>query len=147
MDIRRIMETQSLHGAGKAKRPDTEPGVSFQNVIGQKREDREHERFQRQIAAIHEKGELLAESQTVESLAEYKQLIKDFMKDAVDAALRLEDKRGFNRRGRAKIYKIVEQVDQKLLALTDQVISGEASRLSLLDQVGEIRGLLVNVYV
>ena len=92
-------------------------------------------------------GELLAESQTVESLAEYKQLIKDFMKDAVDAALRLEDKRGFNRRGRAKIYKIVEQVDQKLLALTDQVISGEASRLSLLDQVGEIRGLLVNVYV
>lgn len=147
MDIRRIMETQSLHGAGKAKRPEAEPVVSFQNVIGQKREDREHERFQRQIAAIQEKGELLAESQTVESLAEYKQLIKDFMKDAVDAALRLEDKRGFNRRGRAKIYKIVEQVDQKLLALTDQVISGEASRLSLLDQVGEIRGLLVNVYV
>ncbi|EPE62682.1 DUF327 family protein [Exiguobacterium sp. SH3S2] len=147
MDIRRIMETQSLHGAGKAKRPDAEPGVSFQNVIGQKREDREYERFQRQIAAIHDQGELLAESQTVESLTEYKRLIKDFMKDAVDAALSLEDKRGFNRRGRAKIYKIVEQVDQKLLALTDQVISGEASRLSLLDQVGEIRGLLVNVYV
>lgn len=147
MDIRRIMETQSLHGAGKAKRPDAEPGISFQNVIGQKREDREYERFQRQITAIHEQGELLAESQTVESLTEYKRLIKDFMKDAVDAALSLEDKRGFNRRGRAKIYKIVEQVDQKLLALTDQVISGEASRLSLLDQVGEIRGLLVNVYV
>ncbi|WP_215189885.1 YaaR family protein [Exiguobacterium sp. s6] len=147
MDIRRIMETQSLHGAGKAKRPDAEPSVSFSNVIGQKREDREYERFQRQIAAIHEQGELLAESQTVESLTEYKRLIKDFMKDAVDAALSLEDKRGFNRRGRAKIYKIVEQVDQKLLALTDQVISGEASRLSLLDQVGEIRGLLVNVYV
>ena len=147
MDIRRIMETQSLHGTGKAKRPDAEAGVSFSNVIGQKREDREYERFQRQIAAIHEQGELLAESQTVESLTEYKRLIKDFMKDAVDAALSLEDKRGFNRRGRAKIYKIVEQVDQKLLALTDQVISGEASRLSLLDQVGEIRGLLVNVYV
>ena len=116
-------------------------------MIGQKREDREYERFQRQIAAIHEQGELLAESQTVEALADYKQMIKDFMKEAVDAALRLEDKRGFNRRGRAKIYKVVEQVDQKLLALTDQVISGEASRLSLLDQVGEIRGLLVNVYV
>lgn len=147
MDIRRIMETQSLQGTSKAKQPDTEPGVSFQNVIGQKRVDREYERFQRQIAAIQEQGELLAESQTIESLTEYKQLIKEFMKDAVDAALSLEDKRGFNRRGRAKIYKIVEQVDQKLLALTDQVISGEASRLSLLDQVGEIRGLLVNVYV
>lgn len=147
MDIRRIMETQSLLGSSKTKRAEVEPGVSFQNVIGQKREDREHERFQRQIAAIHEQGELLAESQTVEALADYKQMIKDFMKEAVDAALRLEDKRGFNRRGRAKIYKVVEQVDQKLLALTDQVISGEASRLSLLDQVGEIRGLLVNVYV
>lgn len=147
MDIRRIMETRALHNKTSAAPTGVEPSISFHHVMDQKREQRHHERFERQLIAIQEKGELLAETQTIETLTEYKQMIKEFMRDAVDSALRLDEKRGFNRRGRTKIYKVVEQVDQKLLELTNNVVNGESSRLDLLDRIGEIQGMLVNVYV
>jgi len=116
-------------------------------LMQEKRDHKGYERLQQKLALVEEHGQLLAESQTIEHLESYKEKIKNFLKDALDQSQQLEEKRGFNRRGRTKIYKVVEQVDAKLLQLTDTVISGESRRLDILDQVGEIKGMLVNVFV
>lgn len=146
MDIRRIQEISRLQTPKTGPR-EVEASTTFSALMQDKREHRGYERLQQKLMLVEEHGQLLAESQTIEHLEAYKEKIKDFLKDALDQSQQLEEKRGFNRRGRTKIYKVVEQVDAKLLQLTDNVISGESRRLEILDQIGEIKGMLVNVFV
>ncbi|MFZ0076133.1 MAG: YaaR family protein, partial [Exiguobacterium undae] len=131
MDIRRIQETSRLQTPKTGPR-EVEASTTFSALMQDKREHRGYERLQQKLMLVEEHGQLLAESQTIEHLEAYKEKIKDFLKDALDQSQQLEEKRGFNRRGRTKIYKVVEQVDAKLLQLTDNVISGESRRLEIL---------------
>jgi uncharacterized protein len=120
--------------------------VSFSEVMAKGREEKTIERLRELVSKIEDQGAILAESRTVEDLRKYKQLVKDFMDDAIKSGLQLEDRRGFTRRGKSKIYKIVEQVDKKIIELTDAVLVEQKSSLEILDLVGEIKGLLINVY-
>lgn len=112
----------------------------------QKRDEKVYARFNQLIEEIDEQGKILAEKRTVEELRKYKQLVKEFIEDAVNHGLELQERRGFNRRGRTKIYKIVQEVDRKLLDLTNAVLEKQKSSLDILEMVGEIKGLLINLY-
>ncbi|ERN54888.1 YaaR family protein [Alkalihalophilus marmarensis] len=144
MDVGRIART----GLGKIEPKKQEPSakVSFQEIMGKQRDEKAYEKLSQLMQKIDDQGKVLAESRTVEELRKYKQLVKEFMEDAVQFGLSLEERRGFNRRGRTKIYKIVQEVDRKLLDLTDAVLEKEKKGLQILDMVGEIKGLLVNIY-
>lgn len=146
MDIQRVMQTGVAPPTSKTKQEQVTSSVTFTEIINQRREEKAYERFTKMIEEIDHQGKLLAESRTVETLRKYKQLVKDFLEEAVEHGLKVEERRGFNRRGRTKLYKIVEEVDKKLIELTDAVLAQEKKRIDILDKVGEIRGLLVNVY-
>ena len=47
---------------------------------------------------------------------------------------------------RTKIYKIVKEVDKALIDLTNSVLDKEKNSLDILSRVGEIKGLLINMY-
>ncbi|MBP3951196.1 YaaR family protein [Bacillus suaedae] len=144
MDIQRIGKAGL--GRVESKKTGPEAKVSFQEVIGKQRDEKAYERLSQLMQKIDDQGKVLSETRTVDELRKYKQLVKDFMEDAVQFGLSLEERRGFNRRGRTKIYKIVEEVDRKLLDLTDAVLKKEKKGLDILNMVGEIKGLLVNIY-
>lgn len=146
MDIQRVMQTGVAPPTSKTKQEQVTSSVTFTEIINQRREEKAYERFTKMIEEIDHQGKLLAESRTVETLRKYKQLVKDFLEEAVEHGLKVEERRGFNRRGRTKLYKIVEEVDKKLIELTDAVLAQEKKRIDILDMVGEIQGLLVNVY-
>jgi uncharacterized protein len=120
--------------------------VSFTEVMAKKRNDIVWERVQQQVQQIEEQGKKLAESRTVEDLKKYKRLVKQFLDDAVKNGLQLEEQRGFSRGGRARIYKIVKEVDRKLVELTNEVLQKEQKGLEILRLVGEIQGLIINIY-
>ncbi len=144
------MDIQKVGRAGlnkmNQKNTGTEAKVSFQEIMQQGRDNPQYERLGQLMQKIDDQGKTLSESRTVDELRKYKQLVKEFMDDAVKLGLSLEERKGFNRRGRTKVYKIVREVDHKLLDLTDAVIKEQKKGLDILNMVGEIRGLLVNIY-
>ncbi|WP_048601147.1 YaaR family protein [Rubeoparvulum massiliense] len=103
-------------------------------------------RLQKLLQEIGKQGERLAESRTVEDLQYFKSLVKRFMEEAVEYGLSLEERSGWTRRGRSKTYKIVKQIDEKLIQLTDSLLDKEKKSMDILATVGEIKGLLVNLY-
>ena len=129
MDVQRIGKT-ALHKADW-KEEAAKGTVSFKEVIGTRRADMTYERLSRKMQEIESQGKVLA---------------KDFMDDAVKSGLQLEERRGFSQRGSAKVYKLVKEVDQKLLELTNAVLDKEEKGLSLLGMIGEIQGMLINIY-
>lgn len=144
MDVQRVGRA----GLNKVdqKKASTDAKVSFQEIMKQGRNNAQYERLNELLTKIDDQGKTLSESRTIDELRKYKQLVKEFMDDAIKLGLSLEERKGFNRRGRTKVYKIVREVDQKLLNLTDAVLNEQKKGLDILDMVGEIRGLLVNVY-
>jgi len=144
------MEVQKVSRASlnRVAKKDDAPmeSVSFMEVMQKKKSDVLFERFQAMAQQIEAQGKKLAESQTVEDLKTYKKLVKQFLDDAVKNSLQLEEQRGFSRGGRSKIYKLVKEVDQKLVELTNAVLEKEKKGLDLLGLVGEIQGLIINIY-
>lgn len=42
---------------------------------------------------------------------------------------------------------VVQVVDEKLVELTEEVMSKEKNSLNILGKIGEIKGLLINIYM
>ncbi|WP_078552968.1 YaaR family protein [Bacillus alkalicellulosilyticus] len=144
MDVQRVGKANLNRVEQKKQGPTA--SVSFSEVMNKQRDEKAYERLHGLMQKIDDQGKALAESRTVDELRKYKALVKEFMEDAVAFGLQLEERRGFNRRGRTKVYKIVQEVDRKLLDLTDAVLQKEKKGLDILNMVGEIKGLLVNIY-
>ncbi|GIN64079.1 hypothetical protein J27TS8_40720 [Robertmurraya siralis] len=144
------MEIQKVNKAGldrvKAKNNVPAESVSFQEVMAKGRQQTVYDKLTKMVEEIEEQGKTLAENRTVDDLRKYKKMVKEFMEEAVQNGLQLEEQRGFNRRGRTKIYKIVKEVDKKLIDLANDVLNKEKNGLDILKQVGEIQGLLINIY-
>lgn len=144
MDVQKVGKA-SLNKMEKKQQVATE-SVNFTEVMAKKRENALYDKFSNLAKDIENQGKVLSESRTVEDLKKYKKLVKSFMEEAVNNALQLENQRGFNRRGRTKIYKIVKEVDSKLIDLTNEVLNKQKNGLNILNLVGEVQGLIINIY-
>jgi len=118
---------------------------SFSDMMHQHDERASQEQLQRILQQIHLQGERLSRSMTVRELRQYKLLVKQYLEETARRGVQLRDTRGWDRRGRSKRYKLLEEIDEKLLALADELLESEQGRIDLLHQVGEIRGMLINL--
>lgn len=144
MDVQRIGKTMLHRASGKEEvAKDT---VTFREVMGSRRTNVTFDRLTRRMEEIEAQGQRLGDTRSVENLRKYKKLVKDFMDDAIKNGLQLEERRGFSQRGTAKVYKLVKEVDKKLVDLTNAVLDKEQKSMDLLGMIGEIQGMLVNIY-
>lgn len=120
--------------------------LSFSEIMARDAEKKVYNRLNQIMQKVDEQGKALSEKQTVAELKKYKKLVKLFMDEAVNAGLELKEDRHFTRRGRTQLYKMIRQVDDQLVKLTQDVVDKQAPSLDILDRVGEIKGLLVNMY-
>lgn len=120
--------------------------VSFMSVMDQKRNEVQLDKLNKMLYDIDKQGAKLSDSQTIENLRQYKKLVKEFLENAVQNGLEFSEERGFNQRGSIKIYKLVKEVDKKLIDLTNEVLNKEQEGLQTLSLIGEIKGMLINLY-
>ncbi|TJY38594.1 DUF327 family protein [Cohnella pontilimi] len=117
---------------------------SFSDMMQQQEEERTQEELQRKLEDIRQQGDRLSRSMTVRELKLYRHMVKGFLEDTVRRGIGLKETKGWDRRGRGKRYKLLEEVDELLLGMGEELLQTEAGRLDLLQKVGEIRGLLIN---
>lgn len=144
MEVQRI--TNSSLSKSEFKEEVAKDSVSFTSVMDKRRTDMTYERLNRKMAEIETQGEKLADTRSVENLRKYKKMVKDFLDDAIKNGLELKEQRGFNQRGSTKVYKLVKEVDKKLIDLANEVLDKEKKGLDVLNLVGEIKGMLLNIY-
>lgn len=120
--------------------------MSFSDTMQQHEERATREQLQRILQQIDLQGQRLAKSMTVRELRQYKLLVKQFLEETARRGVQLRDTRGWDRRGRTKRYKLLEEIDAKLLGLADELVESEQGRIELLQKIGEIRGMLINLF-
>ncbi|MNI94013.1 hypothetical protein D3C73_1520480 [compost metagenome] len=72
-------------------------------------------------------------------------MVKRFLEDTVRRGVTIKDAKGWDRRGRGKRYKLLDEVDAALLAMADELLETEQGKIELLQRIGEIRGMLINL--
>ena len=104
------------------------------------------EQLTRLMGDVTQAGDRLIRSRNFKDLAKFKTVVRRFVKETVDYGMDLKQSHSWNQYGEGRKLRIVETVDEKLTALTDSLLTSEKDSLDILDQIGEIKGLLINLY-
>ncbi|BCJ87438.1 YaaR family protein [Effusibacillus dendaii] len=98
------------------------------------------------LQSIDQLGKELAKQRSWRAMMQYKERIRIFLEEVVKTGYGIKEKQGFDRRGRVKLYKIISELDDLMAQLAAEVLSEEKDELEILAKIGDIRGLLVNLY-
>lgn len=123
-----------------------EKNRDFSDLLHQEQKESTKEQLHQLLEQIDEQGKKLLTTRNIRELSTYKALIKQFMDEVINNTLLIEDKFSYDGVGRKKRYKIIKEIDEKLISLTNMILDKESDRLSILEQMGDIRGLMVNLY-
>ena len=92
------------------------------------------------------RGDKITKRMDVKDMRRYRTLIKDFMNEIVNRSHKFSRENFLDRRGRHRVYGIVRLVDEKLDELAQELMKEEKDKIAILAKVGEIRGLLLDIF-
>lgn len=91
-------------------------------------------------------GERIAKKKDIKDMRKYRGLIKDFMNEIVSRSHSFSRENFLDRRGRHRVYGIIRLVDENLDALASELLKEEKDNLTILQKIGDIRGLLLDIF-
>lgn len=91
-------------------------------------------------------GDRLAKRKDIRDMRKYRGLIKEFMNEVVSRSHSFTRENFLDRRGRHRVYGIIRLVDETLDELAKELVKEESDNLTILNKIGEIRGLLLDIF-
>jgi uncharacterized protein len=119
--------------------------VSFQSRLKHVEDRNAEERLQDMADQIIKQGEKLGKKMDIRELKIYKNLVSEFLDEAVNNSHTFEKKNFLDRRGRHKIYATVKKVNEELDNLTKDVLSSEKDNIKILQRLDDIRGMILDI--
>lgn len=140
-DIRTFIDNKQLPSVKTS-----EITASFKTSMENQSSKLKFDQLTRLLSDIEAFGKRLTKSQNFKDLARFKGLVKRFVKEAVDSGLSHETSKSFDLYGNSRTLGLVKEIDDKLIQLTEEMMDQEKPAIDLLDRIGEIKGLLINLY-
>ena len=103
-------------------------------------------RLQTLMEEITMQGDRLAKRRDVKDMKHYRGLVKEFMNEIVTHSHAFSRENFLDRRGRHRVYGIIRLIDENLDQLAQELMKDEQDHLSILNTIGEIRGLLLDIF-
>lgn len=98
------------------------------------------------LEEITRQGDKLAKHRDIKDMKRYRALIKDFMNEIVNRSHAFSRENFLDRKGRHRVYGIIRLVDQNLDELAQELVKEEQDNIAILNKIGEIRGLLLDIF-
>lgn len=105
------------------------------------------ERLSGLMEQITMEGEKLAKRKDLRDMKHYRGLVKAFMNEIISRSHSFFQREFPDRKGRHRVYGIVRLVDQNLDDLAQELMKDEKDNLAILSKIGEIRGLLLDIFM
>ena len=94
----------------------------------------------------HDRGRKTGQETGCEGYAAYRGLVKEFLNEVVTRSHSFSRENFLDRRGRHRVYGIIRLVDENLDQLAQELMKDEKDNLAILNKIGEIRGLLLDIF-
>jgi len=132
--------------------PERETGARVDKSLGhfasdllKNQDGQSRERMTALLAAIDKYGKRLADVPTFSELKKYREVVRQFVGEAVGRMYSLSSQQGWDRSGRQKVYTIIKKVDATLESLSEDVRQGQERQLDILAKHDNLRGMLVDL--
>ena len=94
---------------------------------------------------ITAQGNRIAQHMDIRDMKKYRGLVKDFLNEVVYRSHKFSRENFLDRRGRHRVYGIVRLIDKNLAELASELVADEKDHLAILEKIGEIKGLLLDI--
>ncbi len=91
-------------------------------------------------------GDKLSKKRDIKDMKHYRRLVKEFLNEVVTRSHAFSRENFLDRRGRHRVYGIIRLVDENLDKLAQELMKDEKDNLAILNTIGEIRGLLLDIF-
>lgn len=99
------------------------------------------------MTEITAQGEKIGKKKDIRDMRKYRSLIKDFMNEIVNRSHEFSRENFLDRKGRHRVYGIIRLVDSTLDELAQELCKDEKDNMEVLAKIGEIRGLLLDIFM
>lgn len=146
MEIR-VNDTVPVNAANQTNQ--TQPiDDSFKFTLSSAIEDQDlQNKVTQMLNDISLQGKLIAKHMDIREMKKYRGLIKEFLNEIVNRSHKFSRENFLDRRGRHRVYGIVRLVDEKLDELAQALVEDEKNQIDILDRIGEIEGLLLDIVI
>ncbi|WP_332650521.1 YaaR family protein [Lysinibacillus sp. 54212] len=128
-------------------KPANQNGNRFGDMVVKQGSKMQTEQLTRLLGDISAAGDRVARNRSLRELTRFKMLVKRFLQEAVEHGLEMKQSHTWNRFGEGRRLKIVDTIDERLVELAQDILDEEKETIDLLDKIGEIKGLLINLYM
>jgi len=104
------------------------------------------QRLNSMLEEITVQGERIAQHMDIRDMKKYRGLVKDFLNEVVNRSHKFSRENFLDRRGRHRVYGIIRLVDENLDELASELVKDELDHISILSKIGEIQGLLLDIF-
>ncbi|WP_337017558.1 YaaR family protein [Oceanobacillus massiliensis] len=118
---------------------------AFGKMVQSQTQSLKQQELQQLIKNITNQGNKLARYRSFRELAKFKRMVKGFLQETVHNGYSMQKSHSFGLNGNRNLA-IVKQVDEKLIELTEEIMNQEKKTVDILGLIGEIKGLLINIY-
>ena len=95
---------------------------------------------------ITAQGNRIAQHMDIRDMKKYRGPIKDFLNEVVYRSHKFSRENFLDRRGRHRVYGIIRLIDENLDQLATELVADESDHLKILNMIGEIEGLLLDIF-
>ncbi len=146
MDLKIQALTQSMP-VQETKAPEASDGSFKFALASQISEAQLQERINVLLNDISAQGEHIAKHMDIRDLKKYRELVKDFLNEVVYRSHKFSRENFLDRRGRHRVYGIVRLIDANLDELAAELLKDEKDHLAILAKIGDIQGLLLDLFI
>ncbi|MCO7127710.1 YaaR family protein [Sporolactobacillus shoreicorticis] len=145
MAIKIDRHTNLGESVSKREGATVQPRTSFEHTLSNQKNAMKGNALKELLNKVDEQAKRVSGSRTIRDLQIYKKYVRSFLQEAVQTGLGTSQSRSWQQGGAQQT--LVKTVDQKLVTLTNDLLDKNKEELKLLDQLDEIRGMLINLYI
>lgn len=146
MDIKvnQAMQPQNLPQTEQVQQTDSD----FKFMLASHIEEAElQNRLSLLMEDIGAQGRKISKKMDIRDMKRYRTLVKDFLNEVVTRSHKFSRENFLDRRGRHRVYGIIRKVDETLDALAQELVKEEKDHIAILGMIGEIKGLLLDIFM
>lgn len=104
------------------------------------------ERLSAMMKEITQQGQTIGKKKDIREMKRYRTLIKEFMNEITARSHTFSRENFLDRKGRHRVYGILRRVDETLDELAQELMKDEKDHVAILAKIGEIEGLLLDIF-
>ena len=95
---------------------------------------------------ITQQGNKLSRRMDIRDMKLYRKMIKEFMNEIVTHSHSFSRENFLDKKGRHRVYGMVKLIDQALDDLAEELMQEEKDHLAILNKIGEIQGMILDLF-